>query len=187
MTTQSHAFLDRINKIYRIWSGDTIFFLAPRKAHKSHRSHYAHFLELRQAFSHRHHFDLLKVRFLRSRILLMRHLLSLPFSQVICACQLWLPTSIDEKYKAKQAIDTFFVRAGDVISAGLVFAGTTWLGLSLAGFGVANVLFVLLWLGLAALLWRENKAATARYQEAKAADDSPSGDSPSGDSPSGED
>ena len=26
---------------------------------------------------------------------------------------LWLPTSRDEKYKAKQAIDTFFVRAGD--------------------------------------------------------------------------
>ena len=27
---------------------------------------------------------------------------------------LWLPTSPDEKYKAKQAIDTFFVRAGDM-------------------------------------------------------------------------
>jgi AAA family ATP:ADP antiporter len=89
---------------------------------------------------------------------------------------LWLPTSIGEKYKAKQAIDTFFVRAGDVISAGLVFAGTTWLGLSLAGFGVANVLFVVLWFGLAFLLWRENKAATAKYQEAKAAGDGPPGD-----------
>jgi AAA family ATP:ADP antiporter len=89
---------------------------------------------------------------------------------------LWLPTSIGEKYKAKQAIDTFFVRAGDVISAGLVFAGTTWLGLSLAGFGVANVLFVLLWFGLALLLWRENKTATARYQEAKAAGEGSTGD-----------
>ena len=30
---------------------------------------------------------------------------------------LWLPTKREEKYKAKQAIDTFFVRAGDVLSA----------------------------------------------------------------------
>ena len=34
---------------------------------------------------------------------------------------LWLPTSREEKYKAKQAIDTFFVRAGDVLSAGAVY------------------------------------------------------------------
>ena len=37
---------------------------------------------------------------------------------------LWLPTRREEKYKAKQAIDTFFVRAGDVLSAVLVFAVT---------------------------------------------------------------
>jgi AAA family ATP:ADP antiporter len=71
---------------------------------------------------------------------------------------LWLPTSRDEKYKAKQAIDTFFVRAGDVISAAIVFGGTTWLALSVRGFGIANMLFILVWLGLAALLLRENKA-----------------------------
>ncbi|MCM3905921.1 MAG: hypothetical protein ND866_29915, partial [Pyrinomonadaceae bacterium] len=33
---------------------------------------------------------------------------------------LWLPTSREEKYKAKQAIDTFFVRAGDMLAAGVV-------------------------------------------------------------------
>ncbi|MEM8953379.1 MAG: Npt1/Npt2 family nucleotide transporter [Verrucomicrobiota bacterium] len=82
---------------------------------------------------------------------------------------LWLPTSVEEKYNAKQAIDTFFVRAGDVISAGIVFVGTTWLSLSLAGFGLANVVFVLIWLGLAFLLLRENKGVTGRYKEAKAA------------------
>ena len=37
---------------------------------------------------------------------------------------IWLPTSREEKYKAKQAIDTFFVRAGDMLAAGLVFLGT---------------------------------------------------------------
>ena len=36
---------------------------------------------------------------------------------------LWLPTSREEKYKAKQAIDTFFVRTGDMTAAGFVFAG----------------------------------------------------------------
>ena len=36
---------------------------------------------------------------------------------------LWLPTSREAKYKAKQAVDSFFVRAGDVVQAGLVFAG----------------------------------------------------------------
>jgi hypothetical protein len=36
---------------------------------------------------------------------------------------LWLPTSRDAKYKAKQAVDSFFVRTGDVLQAGLVFVG----------------------------------------------------------------
>jgi AAA family ATP:ADP antiporter len=36
---------------------------------------------------------------------------------------LWLPTSRQAKYKAKQAVDSFCVRAGDVISAGMVYAG----------------------------------------------------------------
>ena len=34
---------------------------------------------------------------------------------------LWLPTSREEKYKAKQAIDTFFVRGGDLLSAAVVY------------------------------------------------------------------
>ena len=71
---------------------------------------------------------------------------------------LWLPTSREEKYKAKQAIDTFFVRAGDLISAGLVFAGTHWLALNVADFGKANIVLIILWLALAALLLREYKA-----------------------------
>ena len=36
----------------------------------------------------------------------------------------WLPTSREEKYKAKQAIDNFFVRSGDMLAAGVVFLGT---------------------------------------------------------------
>ncbi len=35
---------------------------------------------------------------------------------------IWLPTSRDEKYKAKQVVDAYFMRLGDVFAAGLVFA-----------------------------------------------------------------
>ena len=47
---------------------------------------------------------------------------------------LWLPTIAEMKYKAKQAVDTFFVRMGDVASALLVYLGSDLLGLSVRGF-----------------------------------------------------
>ncbi len=65
---------------------------------------------------------------------------------------LWLPTSREEKYKAKQAIDTFFVRFGDVMAGGLVWLGATRIGLEPAAFAVVNVVFVVAWIGLALLL-----------------------------------
>ena len=37
---------------------------------------------------------------------------------------LFLPCTYEEKFSAKQAIDSFFVRMGDVLSAVLVFVGT---------------------------------------------------------------
>ncbi|MEM1418930.1 MAG: Npt1/Npt2 family nucleotide transporter, partial [Myxococcota bacterium] len=73
---------------------------------------------------------------------------------------LWLPTSRAEKFAAKQAVDTFFVRLGDVFAALLVFVGTTFLDLSLAGFATVNVVVVFLWLGVAWTLRR-------RYQSLK--------------------
>jgi AAA family ATP:ADP antiporter len=57
---------------------------------------------------------------------------------------LWLPTSHEEKYKAKQAVDTFFVRIGDVLAAALVFVGTQ-VGLGRSAFAGANVAVVLVW------------------------------------------
>lgn len=67
---------------------------------------------------------------------------------------LWLPTTREEKYAAKQAIDTFFVRGGDVLSAGIVFVGTTWLGLQTQGFAVVNLVLIAAWLALAVVLLR---------------------------------
>jgi AAA family ATP:ADP antiporter len=81
----------------------------------------------------------------------------------------WLPTSRDEKYKAKQAVDTFFVRAGDVIQAGIVFAGTTWLGLGERGFAAGNVILVSVWLVVAFRLLRQYGIIMRSRVEAAAA------------------
>lgn len=62
---------------------------------------------------------------------------------------LWLPTSAELKYKAKQAVDTFFVRLGDVSSALLVYAGAELLAWSVKGFALANVALSLVWVALA--------------------------------------
>ena len=70
---------------------------------------------------------------------------------------LFLPTTREQKYKAKQAIDTFFVRSGDVLSAALVFAGTTLFALSTAQFAMINILLVCVWLLLAFMVGREHR------------------------------
>jgi ATP:ADP antiporter, AAA family len=68
---------------------------------------------------------------------------------------LFLPTSRDQKYKAKQAIDSFFVRGGDVLSALLVFVGTTMLGLGANGFARINLVLATIWALLAFAIGRE--------------------------------
>ncbi len=74
---------------------------------------------------------------------------------------LFLPTSREAKYKAKAAIDGFFVRLGDVLQGGIVYAGTT-LGFGLSGFAALNLGFTLLWFPVAAALAREyRKRSTA--------------------------
>jgi AAA family ATP:ADP antiporter len=73
---------------------------------------------------------------------------------------LWLPTSREEKYKAKQAIDTFFVRSGDMLAAGVVFVGTHLISLGVAGFARANIAVVLIAIGVAVLLLREYRRIT---------------------------
>ena len=70
---------------------------------------------------------------------------------------LWVPTSREEKYKAKQAIDTFFVRVGDVISAGVVLIGTHRLHLDVQQFAIANIALTVVWLGVALLMLRPER------------------------------
>ncbi len=71
------------------------------------------------------------------------------------AQMLYLPTTREEKYKAKQVTDTFVVRAGDVMSSATVFAGTSLLALSVSQFAMINVVLVTLWFAVAFLLGRE--------------------------------
>jgi AAA family ATP:ADP antiporter len=74
---------------------------------------------------------------------------------------LFLPTTREQKYKAKQAIDTFFVRMGDLLSAGLVFLGTAVLSFDTSHFAAANLVLVAVWIGLAVAIGRENARLVA--------------------------
>ena len=81
---------------------------------------------------------------------------------------LYLPTSREEKYKAKQVIDTFVVRVGDVLSSATVFVGTTALALGVAQFAMINVALVLLWFTVAVLVGREFHRRTSAPAQAAA-------------------
>ena len=70
---------------------------------------------------------------------------------------LWLVTTREEKYKAKAAIDTFFHRAGDVLSAVAVFLGVNYLVLNTSGFAAFNVVLCVIWIAIGVLMAREHK------------------------------
>jgi AAA family ATP:ADP antiporter len=68
---------------------------------------------------------------------------------------LFLPVSRDAKYDGKTAIDTFFWRFGDLLQAGVVFAGLNWLDWAPAQFAMLNLALAVLWVGLAIAIGRE--------------------------------
>jgi len=82
---------------------------------------------------------------------------------------LFLPCSYEQKFSAKQAIDSFFVRMGDVLSAALVFVGTTFLMLPARGFVLVNVVLVVVWVVLAWHVGRHYKTLTTSRAAASAA------------------
>ncbi len=81
---------------------------------------------------------------------------------------LFLPTSREAKYKAKQAIDSFFWRAGDLLQAGVVFLGTR-LAFGLRDYALLNLLFVGVWLVIVAGIAREYRNRIAAQSERAAA------------------
>jgi ATP:ADP antiporter, AAA family len=74
---------------------------------------------------------------------------------------LFLPCTYEEKFSAKQAIDSFFVRMGDVLSALLVFIGTTFLALPARGFALVNMALVIAWFAIAWQVGRLYQVRTA--------------------------
>jgi AAA family ATP:ADP antiporter len=81
---------------------------------------------------------------------------------------LFLPTSRDAKYKAKQAIDSFFVRAGDLMQAVVVFVGTA-LAFTAQYYALLNVAFIVAWLLVAVGIAREHRRLTAAQPAEQAA------------------
>lgn len=73
---------------------------------------------------------------------------------------LFLPTSREAKYKAKAAIDTFFVRIGDALAAGLVFVGLHYLAFEARTFAFTNVAIIAAWLLVCWGIARQHKQLT---------------------------
>jgi AAA family ATP:ADP antiporter len=82
---------------------------------------------------------------------------------------LFLVTKREEKYKAKAAIDTFFVRGGDTLSALAVLVGTQLLGLKIERFALLNVLVVIALLVICLKIIKAYKKRKAAVDSAAAA------------------
>ena len=74
----------------------------------------------------------------------------------------WLPTAREEKYKAKQAADTFVVRSGDTLSGVAVFVGTTFFAMGVRSFAMMNLVLVAVWLVIAVILVRRYHSLSAQ-------------------------
>jgi ATP:ADP antiporter, AAA family len=72
---------------------------------------------------------------------------------------LFLPTSREAKYKAKQAIDSFFVRFGDMLQAGVVYVGVQ-LALNVRGFAIVNLVLIGVWFLIVLGIRREHQKLT---------------------------
>jgi len=70
---------------------------------------------------------------------------------------LFLPTTREQKYKAKQVTDSFSKRAGDTLAALTVFTVVNFLGTNIQAFALLNILLVLIWLAVAYRVGREYK------------------------------
>lgn len=73
---------------------------------------------------------------------------------------LFLPTSREAKYKAKQVVDSFFFRTGDMLQAVIVFAGVQ-IALGIRGFALINLALVAVWILLVIGIGVEHRKLTA--------------------------
>ena len=69
---------------------------------------------------------------------------------------LWLLPSREAKYKVKQIVDTFLVRAGDVMSAVVVWVGARF-GFRTVHFLIGNIALIGVWIFVLVVLGREHR------------------------------
>ena len=78
---------------------------------------------------------------------------------------MWLPTAREEKYKAKQAVDTFFVRFGDTAAAIIFIVGTTVLHFGVKQLSGINLIFIAIWLIFTFFFLRYHVKLTSQQPE----------------------
>ncbi len=76
---------------------------------------------------------------------------------------LYLPLVPRHKYEGKVAIETFFWRLGDLIQAGVVFAGLHWFGFGTQQFALLNMALALVWILVAVRLGAHCHERLSRY------------------------
>jgi len=74
---------------------------------------------------------------------------------------LFLPTTREEKYTAKQVVDSFSQRMGDVLAAVTWFGGTLILGLRYTQLAAVNLGLIAIWLVVAVLIGRRYRRLEA--------------------------
>jgi AAA family ATP:ADP antiporter len=80
---------------------------------------------------------------------------------------LYLVATRAEKFVGKTAVDTVFVRVGDVLSSGLVWVGAR-LALPTKSFAVINLALIVVWLAIVVMLGREHRRRAAEVLRAAA-------------------
>jgi AAA family ATP:ADP antiporter len=78
---------------------------------------------------------------------------------------LYLVATRVEKYVGKIAVDSFFVRFGDVLSAGVVYLGAK-LSLPTQVFAAINMALILVWLFVVVLVGREHRRRSEELEKA---------------------
>ena len=76
---------------------------------------------------------------------------------------LWLLPSREAKYKVKQIVDTFLVRAGDVMAAAVVWVGVR-VGFETVHFLLGNILLIVVWMITLVVLGREHRRRSAEEE-----------------------
>lgn len=79
---------------------------------------------------------------------------------------LFLPLTVEGKYDGKTAIETLFWRTGDLLQAGVVFIGVSYLGFATQQFALVNMLLAALWVIVALRIGQRYKALACPVDKA---------------------